>query len=464
MVGRGTDGDLQPVDRARQPREVGPSAVRRHAPPALCDAPFVDPFLVASLVLLGLLVVVWIRATRRGRILERLSTSLGAPGGSPATLEARVMEAVDAAAAADRRRAADAAEVASLVAALPLGVLRVDDDLVVSAANPAAHEIADRPPGTMVGRSLIEAFVESRVEEVASIARAIGSGSGEVAIPGPSPHVLLVHARRVDGAIWVIVQDVSDLRRLERIRAEFVDNLSHELRTPLTNVSLLTESLVRQVESAGDGVDPKMRDRIERIEVETGHLVQMVNELLDLARIEAGSATTLVDDVDMAVVARASVARMRAFADQQRVRLEVDVPGEPPPIRGDEDRVGQVLVNLLHNAIKFSTAGGVVTVSVTSDGSEVTTSVEDRGIGIRRSDQARIFERFYKVDRARVRGGGTGLGLSIARHIVEAHGGRIGVRSREGAGSTFWFSLPVTRPESTPAGTILHPTQRASAS
>jgi signal transduction histidine kinase len=452
-----TGGAVQPIERARHPRD-SPASRPSHGPPALCDAPSVDPFLLASLLLLGLLVVVWIRAARQGRLLARLRAATGVPDGSASTLEARVDAAVGAAASADRRRSADAAEVSSLVAALPIGVLRVDDDLVVTAANPAAHEIADRPPGTMVGRSLIEAFVESRVEEVASIARAVGSGYGDVAIPGMNPRVLLVRARKVEGAIWVMVQDVSELRRLERIRAEFVDNLSHELRTPLANVSLLTESLVRQVESAGDAVDPKMRDRIERIEVETGHLVQMVNELLDLARIESGSAAALFDEVDMAAVARASVARMRAFADQQRIRLEVVTSDRPPPIRGDEDRIGQVLVNLLHNAIKFSSAGGVVTVTVTSGGNEVTTSIEDHGIGIRRADQARIFERFYKVDRARVRGGGTGLGLSIARHIVEAHGGRIGVRSREGAGSTFWFSLPVAAPVAAPSSAVARST------
>jgi two-component system phosphate regulon sensor histidine kinase PhoR len=403
----------------------------------------VDPFFLAALVVLALLGALWLHASRSDRSLERLRDLTGATDASPAAIEARVASLVETAASSDARLAAGAANLASIVSELPIGVLRVDDDLVVRVANPAAHLIADRDAGTMVGRSLIEAFVESRVEEIASVARVVGSANGEVTTRGLEPRSLLVDARRVpSGDLWVMVQDVSELRRLERIRAEFVDNLSHELRTPLTNVSLLSQTLARQADAAGAAIDPKMRDRIARIEVETGHLVQMVNELLDLARIEGGGVTALVDEIDMAAVARASIERMRAFADQQAVELVVEASEALPAVRGDGDRVAQVLLNLLHNAIKFSTSGGRVTVRIETEGRQVVTSVEDHGIGIRHADQARIFERFYKVDRARVRGGGTGLGLAIARHIVDAHGGRIGVRSHEGSGSTFWFSLP----------------------
>jgi two-component system phosphate regulon sensor histidine kinase PhoR len=187
-----------------------------------------------------------------------------------------------------------------------------------------------------------------------------------------------------------------------------------------------------------------MRDRIAKIEVETGHLVQMVNELLDLARIESGGPLILLDDVDMAKVARESTERLRLFAERQEVRLVVEpATGDVPPVRGDEARLGQVVVNLVHNALKFGADGGAVTVRVRRQGDEVITSVADHGPGIPSADQPRIFERFYKVDRARVRGGGTGLGLSIARNVLEQHGGRIWVDSQEGAGSTFSFALPI---------------------
>jgi len=209
-----------------------------------------------------------------------------------------------------------------------------------------------------------------------------------------------------------------------------------------------------------------MRDRIGKIEVETGHLVQMVNELLDLARIEGGGPLVLLDDVDLGRVAVDAAERLRLFAERQGLRLVVDVADRLPPIRGDESRLGQVVVNLVHNAVKFGRAedrdagsapvvdGGErgvadggdpaeVRGSVRAADGEVRLEVEDHGVGIPAADRARIFERFYKVDRVRVRGGGTGLGLAIARHVIEQHGGRIRVESEEGRGSTFTVSLPI---------------------
>jgi two-component system phosphate regulon sensor histidine kinase PhoR len=240
--------------------------------------------------------------------------------------------------------------------------------------------------------------------------------------------------------VWLVLEDVSELRRLQRIRAEFIDNLSHELRTPLTTISLLAETAGRDAESAS----PRLRDRIAKIEVETGHLIQMVNELLDLSKIESGTAALLLDDVDLVDVAQANTERLRPFAERQGLRLALELPDHVTPVRGDEDRLGQVLINLLHNAVKFSPNGGEIVVGVREGDGEVVVWVRDPGIGVPRADLARIFERFYKVDRARVRGrGGTGLGLSIARHVVEMHGGRIWVESEEGEGSTFSFAIPV---------------------
>ena len=157
----------------------------------------------------------------------------------------------------------------------------------------------------------------------------------------------------------------------------------------------------------------------------------------------------LLDQVDLGRLAAASADRLRLFAERQGVGLTVVTPaGGVPPVRGAEERLGQVIVNLVHNAVKFSPDGGDVLIRVESakpEGADptVVVSVEDHGIGIPRGSQARVFERFYKVDRARVRGGGTGLGLAIARHVIEGHGGRIWVVSEEGRGSTFAFALPV---------------------
>ncbi len=240
------------------------------------------------------------------------------------------------------------------------------------------------------------------------------------------------------------MEDVSELRRLQRIRAEFIDNLSHELRTPLTTVSLLAETLVREAEEAGEAIPPRMRDRISKIEVETDHLAQMVSELLDLSRIESGGPIRLLDVVDLARLAASTTERLRLFAERQGVKLETIADVPVPPVRGAEERLGQALVNLLHNAVKFSPDGGTVSVTVATERSDVVVAVEDHGIGIAKADQDRIFERFYKADKARRRGAGTGLGLAIVRHVIEAHGGWIRVESEEGRGSTFTFGIPAT--------------------
>ncbi|HXI80289.1 MAG TPA: ATP-binding protein, partial [Verrucomicrobiae bacterium] len=344
-----------------------------------------------------------------------------------------------------------------LADAMGIGIVQVDDRERVEQANAAAHVLLRRPPGSIAGRTALETFVDSRVEELIAAARATGSASGEFRLSGPDGPTLLVRARRspVSG-VSILLEDVSELRRLQQIRAEFVDNLSHELRTPLSTVSLLAETLARDAEAAGDGVPARMRDRIAKIEVETGHLVQMVNELLDLARIEGGGPLVLLDDVDLGRVAADAVERLRLFAERQGIGLVVDVADEVPPVRGDETRLAQVVVNLVHNALKFGrresadgtedgdrTEAGDVVVAVRPVGTEVQLSVRDRGVGIPKADQGRIFERFYKVDRVRVRGGGTGLGLAIARHVVGQHGGRIWVESQEGVGSTFTVALPV---------------------
>jgi two-component system phosphate regulon sensor histidine kinase PhoR len=259
--------------------------------------------------------------------------------------------------------------------------------------------------------------------------------------------MLIVRARRSPIlGVWVVLHDVAELRRLQRIRTEFIDNLSHELRNPITTIGLLTEGLARDVEGGDLVVSPKMRDRIGKLEVETGNVAQMVSELLDLARIESGGSELYLDEVDLGEVARTAADRLRPFAERQAINLEVQVDPELPSVRGDAVRLGQVFANLIHNAVKFSSRGAAVDIVVAANGSDVTAAVHDTGRGINEADQARIFERFYKADRSRSGGGGTGLGLAISRHVVEGHGGRIGVESRAGAGATFTFTIPAAPP------------------
>ena len=402
-----------------------------------------EAWLVAVGAVVALVVVAVIALRARGTLraveIEAGAGPTGDPISAVGALRARAERAENA-------RADEAADRDLFIESLGQGVLEVADRLRIVRANTAAHTLLGRAPGTLVGRSLIEAFLDTQAEAVAHSALEAGSATGEIAVAGADGPRLVIRARRTASAgLWLVLEDVSELRRLQQIRAEFIDNLSHELRTPLTTVSLLAETLTRDADAAGDALPAKMRDRIGKIEVETGHLVQMVNELLDLSRIESGSALGVVDLLDLGEVAIESTERLRLFAERQGVSLGVEVAPSLPLVRGDEARLGQVLVNLLHNAVKFSPDGGAVTVTVSATDPEVVVAVADHGVGIPRSAQARVFERFYKVDRARRRGeaGGTGLGLAIARHIIEQHGGRIWVESVEGGGSTFSFALPI---------------------
>jgi two-component system phosphate regulon sensor histidine kinase PhoR len=403
----------------------------------------VEAWLVAIGALIAL-VIVSVIAFRGRRTIAAVRAAAGiSPANDPA---AAVSALTGRAERLEAARSGEAQDRDAFMESLSQGVLAVAEGSRIVAANAAAHVLIDGSPGTLVGRTLIEAFLDTQVEAIAHAALESGSATGEVAVAGADGPKLLLRARRASsGVLWIVIEDVSELRRLEQIRAEFIDNLSHELRTPLTTVSLLAETLTREAEAAGDTIPPRMRDRIGKIEVETGHLVQMVTELLDLSRIESGGALGVIDLLEVGQVATESVERLRLFADRQGVTLRVDVPAAIPAVRGDEARLGQVFVNLLHNAVKFSPDGGEVRVSVRATADDVVVAIEDHGVGVPRAAQARIFERFYKVDRARVRGetGGTGLGLAIARHIIEQHGGRIWVESAEGRGSTFSFSLPL---------------------
>ena len=395
-------------------------------------------FVAGEAVLTG---VALAAAISRGRVLERLQELTGARDRDD--IERTVRGALDEAGRARWEAAQVGQDLAELGDLAGAGIVRLDDRLQVDFANAAAHRLLDRGRGAMVGRPALEAFVDQRIEALARAALETGAAAGELTVRAEDGPVLLVRGRRSPtSGVWLVLEDVTELRRLQRIRAEFIDNLSHELRTPVTTISLLAETAAREAEAG----PPRLRDRIAKIEVETGHLAQMVNELLDLSRIEGGGAPALlVDAVDLGRVAAAAAERLRLFAERQGLRLVLDLPAQLPPVRGDEERLGQLLLNLLHNAVKYSPNGGEIRIRVRHEGDEVLVEVTDPGIGIPRADQARVFERFYKVDRARVRGrpGGTGLGLAIARHIVVGHGGRIWLTSEEGLGSTFAFALPV---------------------
>jgi two-component system phosphate regulon sensor histidine kinase PhoR len=238
----------------------------------------------------------------------------------------------------------------------------------------------------------------------------------------------------------VILQDLTRVRRLETVRQDFVSNVSHEIRTPLASLRALVDTL-------RDGAleDPLAARRfLDRMEVEVDSLTQMAQELLELSRIESGQVPLRLQSVAVDEVVVRPVERLRPQAERAGLALAVDLPSDLPAVLADTERAQQVVTNLVHNAIKFTPAGGQVTVSAVAAGDEVVIGVRDTGVGIPDYDLPRIFERFYKADRARS-GRGTGLGLAIAKHIVQGHGGRIWVESVEGRGSTFYFSLPTAQ-------------------
>src|SRR4249920_2182619 len=315
----------------------------------------------------------------QGRV--RLERAAGATPGNDA--EKAVVALRERAVTAELETALIRNDQSDFVRALELGVMIVDEDLQIVGANPAAHTLLGVAPGSLPGRTLIGAFITVHAESLARTALAVGSATEEILVAGVDGPRLVLRARRVpSGGLWLVVEDVSELRRLQQIRAEFIDNLSHELRTPLTTVSLLAETLTREADAAGDAIPPRMRDRIDKIEVETGHLVQMVTELLDLSRIESGRSLGAMDPLDLGEVAQDATDRLRLFAERQGVTLAVVIPEPVPTVRGDEARLQQVLVNLLHNAVKFSPDGGAVTVTVRGYGSDVLTSVADQGVGV----------------------------------------------------------------------------------
>ena len=336
------------------------------------------------------------------------------------------------------------------------GVLITDAGGQVQLINRAAAQLLGTTREAALGRSFVQVVRDHRLVEVWEGCRA----RSEEQITAVELERLRLFLRVIVTPLqdpgrqdWlVILQDLTEIRRLDTMRRDFVSNISHELRTPLASLKALMDTL-------RDGAldDPLAAQRfLDRIETEVDALTQMVQELLELSRIESRQVPLRLVPTAVTEVVTPPVERLQPQAERAGLSLAIDLPPDLPRVLADAERGQQVVTNLVHNAIKFTQPGGQVTVRayVAVDGGqsaaadagrpEVVIEVADTGVGIPIDDLPRIFERFYKADRARS-GGGTGLGLAIAKHIVQGHGGRIWADSVEGRGSTFYFSLVAVR-------------------
>lgn len=322
------------------------------------------------------------------------------------------------------------------------GIFIIDDNEVVTLINPSASRIFGIDQEEAVGRTLAEAFRNYRLNELHEICRK--SGRQEMMSFDIAPNKIFIQciatplAPELPGSFLFLVQDLTRIRQLEIVRRDFVSNVSHELRTPLASLKLIAETL--QEGALND--PPAAKKFLERMEGEIDNLTQLVGELLELSRIESGKVPLDKQWISPDELVRSAEERMLLQAGRAGIGLTINLENELPNIYIDPPRLGQVLVNLLHNAIKFTNPGGKIEIRVEKRNDEVVFHISDTGVGIPAKDLERIFERFYKTDQSRTERG-TGLGLSISRHLVEAHQGEIWAESTPGEGSTFSFSIPI---------------------
>ena len=330
--------------------------------------------------------------------------------------------------------------MATILSNIDDAIFMVDGDSKITTMNRAAENIFQVSEKKALGHTLIEIVRDHELNDV--LQRCLSTKkqqTGAVEIkPKKQFLAMIAIPLQGEGGCLVHIQDLTELRRLEMIRQDFISNISHELRTPIASVKALAETL-----NEGAIEDPSVaKDFLSKINAEADKLAQMVQELGELSRIESGEATLQKRRINIAEAIGRAVDRLRAQADRAGLNLNVAIPPTLPEVVADEARVEQILVNIIHNAIKFTPSGGRISISAKAKDNDILVSVADTGIGIPPDDLPRIFERFYKAAKSRT-GGGTGLGLAIAKHIVEAHGGRIWAESVEGRGSTFNFTLPL---------------------
>jgi len=327
----------------------------------------------------------------------------------------------------------DAIRLRRALDTLTQGVIVCDENGEVAFRNARAVALMNNRHGDALAAQAVTELLENAWQE--------GSAERTLDLYGPPRQTLAVRTRLIDDGrrplgVIAIIEDVSERRRLEEIRRDFVANVSHELKTPIGALGLLAETLTVEP-------DPEVAQRLaSRIHAEAFRVSRIIDDLLDLSRIES-EETPPREPIYINLVMAEAVERVRSAAEQRRITIELDEPDPPVHVVGDRRQLVSAIHSLLENAVTFSYEDSTVVVSASQADGEIRLSVSDTGVGIPTRDLERIFERFYRVDHGRSRStGGTGLGLSIVRHVASNHQGRVEVDSREGEGSTFTLVLP----------------------
>ena len=347
---------------------------------------------------------------------------------------AQAAEQIIVAATADRDR------FSIVLSKMADGIIVVDADTRITLINAAARRIFKLREDTAMGRSFIEATHNAKIHNILlNCLRGSGQQAYTVEVYTNKLYlgVIVTPLQNNQGCI-LLIQDLTEIRRLEIVRRDFIANVSHELRTPISSLKVLAETLVDGALHDGSVA----ADFLGRIEVEVDKLSQMVNELSELSNIESGQVALVKTEVRIKNLVLCAEERLRQQIERGGLSVVIEIPDDLPHALIDRDRIERVLVNLIHNSIKFTPQNGLITIVAASERDNLLLSITDTGVGIEEEDLERIFERFYKSDKAHS-GGGTGLGLAIARHTIEAHGGKIWAESVFGQGTTIHILLPI---------------------
>jgi two-component system phosphate regulon sensor histidine kinase PhoR len=378
------------------------------------------------------------------RAPTRSTDEIGTLGRSLNVMAARLREKID-----DLEQ--EQGKITAILDAMVEGVLAVDGHEHILLMNEPARAMFGLGSARGEGKPFQEVIRNADLHEIFRAVHAGAAGEAlrrEIVTASPAPRVVGINAMRLATAgggagVVMVLHDVTALRQLERVRTEFVANVSHELRTPLTAIQGYLETLLSGALEEPENARPFLEIVLRHSE----RLGRLLNDLTDLSNIELGKVTLRREPVRLDEVVGSVVEMIGPRAARSRVRVTADVPGDLPAAVADRDRLAQILINLVDNAVKYTPEDGAVTVTARAGDRLLEVAVTDTGVGIPAADLPRITERFYRVDKARSREmGGTGLGLAIVKHLVLAHGGELRIESPQQQGTTVRFTLPIQSP------------------